>query len=315
MRKININKFVRNISIIAVLLIWLTGLSTCRPYKILISAPANRIDTTVNAVLTDTIVKIVEIQPDTLYINYIPGRIELPEVRDMQWLIQHLSYAMEYDTAQRHSLWVAYKFYDEYNQKIVKRSDAWAFDPVIPKQYQSLNSPKQTFAYIDCDRGHLCASEDRVFNLEANKETFYYSNMSPQLSWFNKNIWKNLEEKVRKWAQALDCDTLYVVTGGAINPEVETLGTLPERNNVTIPKYYFKALVKRQGDTFDGIAYWLENKKYNSSKVTHEYSMTIRKLEELTGINFFPYLRHIFPENPLLEDWVETNIDIEKWPL
>jgi len=305
----------RNASILAILLVCMTVFTKCHTYKTIIPAPANQIDTTISAVLTDTIIKIVEIQPDTLVINYIPGRIELPEVKDMNWVIQHLTYAMEYDTAQRHSLWVAYKFYDEYNQKVVNRKDAWAFDPIIPKEYQSLNSTKQTFAYAGYDRGHLCASEDRVFNLEANKETFFYSNMSPQLDWFNQQIWKNLEEKVRKWAQAADCDTLYVVTGGAINPGVETLGTLTERNNVTIPKYYYKALVKRQGDKFDGIAFWLENKKYNSAKVTHEYSMTIRELEKLTGINFFPYLRYVFPENPWLEDSVETNLDTEKWPL
>jgi len=205
------NKINRNTSILAVLLVCSTAFITCRPYKTLILAPANKIDTTISAVLTDTIIKIVEIQPDTLFINYIPGRIELPEVKDMNWVIQHLSYAMEYDTAQRHSLWVAYKFYEEYNLKLVKRSNAWAFDPIIPKEYQSLNSAKQTFFYAGYDRGHLCASEDRVFNLEANKETFYYSNMSPQLSWFNQNIWENLEGKVRKWAQASDCDTLYIV--------------------------------------------------------------------------------------------------------
>lgn len=256
-----------------------------------------------------------ELQTDTLIVNYIPGRIELPEIKDIQWFIQHSSYAMEYDTAQRHSLWVAYKFYSDYNVKNVSRSDEWAFDPIIPKQYQSLNSKTQTFSYAGYDRGHLCASEDRVFSLDANEETFYFSNMSPQLSWFNQQIWKNLEEEVRKWAQATDCDTLYVVTGGAINPGVETLGVLAERNNVTIPKYYFKALVKRQGDTFDGIAFWLENKKYNSNKVTHEYSMTIRELEEQTGINFFPYLRYVLPRNPALEDSVEMKRDIGKWPL
>jgi len=59
----------------------------------------------------------------------------------------------------------------------------------------------------------------------------------------------------------------------------------------------------------------VRKQKYNSAKVTHEYSMTIRELEQLTGINFFPCLRYIFPENPELEDCVETNLDIEKWPL
>jgi len=287
-----------NTLILSLLLIYLLGFTSC---PVPDSVPDND----------------VQLQPDTIIINYIPGRIELPAIKNMQWFIQHMSYAMEYDTAQRHSLWVAYKFYSAYNEKNADRSDAWAFDPIIPKEFQSLkkSSGKWETYPDDYDRGHLCASEDRVFNLDANKETFYFTNMSPQIGVFNRNIWKYLEAAVRKWAQSADCDTLYVVTGGAINPGVETLGVIETRNNVTIPKYYFKALVKRKGDTFDGIAFWLENRCYEPNKITHEYSMSIRELEEKTGINFFPYLRYLFPENASLEDSVEMNRDIRKWPL
>jgi len=243
----------------------------------------------------------------------IRGSMEVPLVKDTNWFIQHHYYCMEYDTAQRHSVWVAYKFFDEYNVKNETRTDAWAFDPLIPKQYQSLNSTTQTFYEFGYDRGHLIASEDRVFNKLANEETFYFSNMSPQLSWFNQHIWKYLEESVRKWAQSSDCDTLYVVTGGAINEGVEVIGKLTTRNNVTVPKYYFKALLKRKGDSFDGIAFWLENKTHDTTKPNHTYSITIRELEEKTGIDFFPNLRFAVPDNPNLEDEVETTIDITKW--
>jgi len=240
-------------------------------------------------------------------------RLEVPQLKDPNWFIQYNHYALEYDTAQRHSIWVAYVFHADYNQKNVSRTDAWAFCPIIPREYQSLSSKSQTFPGYD--RGHLIASEDRVFSEIANKETFYFSNISPQLGWFNQQIWKNLEIAVRKWAQAPDCDTLYVVTGGAINPGIEIIGKLENRNNVTIPKYYFKALVKRKGDNFDGIAFWLENKRHESSKVTHEYSMTIRELEELTDINFFPNLNYVISANPKLEEIVETTRDTTKWRL
>ena len=288
----------RNTLILVLLLIHLLGFTSCP-----IPDPAPDND--------------VQLQPDSPFtINYIPGRIELPEIKNMQWFIQHQFYAMEYDTAQRHALWVAYKFYSDYNEKNVTRTDAWAFDPIIPQEFQSLKKTNGKWeTYPGYDRGHLCASEDRVFNLDANKETFYFTNMSPQVGCFNQQTWKYLEEAVRKWANASDCDTLYVVTGGAINPGVETLGTIEIRNNVTIPKYYFKVLVKRQGDTFDGIAFWLENRYYTPNKITHECSMTIRELEEKTGINFFPYLRYVLPENPALEDSVEVKRDIGKWPL
>ncbi len=253
------------------------------------------------------------IPPNTNTTNTIPNRIELPQVKNKQWFIQHTHYAMEYDTAQRHAIWVAYVFHEDYNKKSTQRTDKWAFDPQIPKEYQSLKNKSQTYpAY---DRGHLIASEDRVFSKSANEETFYFSNISPQLGWFNQQIWKNLEEKVRQWAKATDCDTLYVVTGGAINKGVEVIGKLPERNNVTIPKYYYKALIKRKGNTFHGIAFWLENKRHQTTKITHQHALTIRELEQKTKIDFFPNLKHVLPQNPNLEETVETKIDLTKWEL
>ena len=249
----------------------------------------------------------------------IPQRIELPEVKNTRWFVQHKYYAMEYDTAQRHTVWVAYVFNDAYNQKNVSRTNKWAFDVIIPPQFQSLNSTSQTFAAWGYDRGHLVASDDRVFSDSANWETFYYTNMSPQTGTaygLNQGVWATLEALVRKWAQAADCDTLYVVTGGAINPGVEVIGTIPERNNVTIPKYYYKALVKRKGDDFTGIAWWLENKIYPTRAITtYENAMTIRELEQKTGINFFPNLKYVFPENPNLEEEVETVMNTSRWPL
>jgi endonuclease G len=299
------------IVIIAVLLVCFFGFSSCRNASVRHKAQSNEI----NSDRQDGTVTQSEWESTSTTQSNIPKRIEFPEVKNERWFVQYNHYAMEYDTAQRHSVWVAYVFHEDYNQKNVSRTDAWAFCPIIPREFQSLSSKSQTFPGYD--RGHLIASEDRVFSEIANKETFYFSNMSPQLGWFNQQIWKNLETAVRKWAKDADCDTLYVVTGGAINSGVEIIGKLENRNNVTIPKYYYKALVKRKvnpngADNFEGIAFWLENKRYESSKVTHEYSMTIRELEQLTGINFFPNLRYV---SSGLEETVETTRDVKKWTL
>jgi endonuclease G len=233
-------------------------------------------------------------------------RIELPEIKNNRWFIEHQYYAMEYDTAQKHSVWVAYVLNATYLQKNVSRTDAWGQDPLIPEEFSSQRSD-----FSGYDRGHLLPSADRVFSYEANVETFYYSNMSPQIGAFNQNIWANLEAKVRTWAAASDCDTLYVVTGGAINPGIATIRK--EAGQLTVPKYYYKALLKRKGNAFDGIAFWMENKSYTNTssgnRVTHEYSMTIRELEQKTGINFF----HNLPD--AMENAVETIRTPEKWPL
>jgi endonuclease G len=249
---------------------------------------------------------------------------------------------LEFDTAQRSSIWIAYVFNNYFNQTNTSRpaQDPWQYDPQIPRQYQwaypftPTDPPNfRNFPTLPgYDRGHLVASADRLFSRAANDETFYISNISPQVGRnFNQSIWANLEGKVRKWANASDCDTLYVVTGVAINrpgtifhvngtPQVfdgvDIIGKMSSRNNVTIGKWWYKALVKRKGDEFTGIAWWFENRNHTETTVTnYSNAMSIRDLEFLTGINFFPKLRYALPGNPNLENDVETTYDVNKWPL
>jgi hypothetical protein len=123
-----------------------------------------------------------------------------------------------------------------------------------------------------------------------------------------------------------------VVTGVAINragtiyhvngvPQTfggaEIIGRISNRNNVTIGRWWYKALVKRKGDDFTGIAWWFENRSYGIGSTVTNYNnaMSIRQLEHLTGINFFPKLKYVIHGNPQLEEQVETTFDISKWPL
>lgn len=80
--------------------------------------------------------------------------------------------------------------------------------------------------YKEYSRGHLCASYDRTYSLEANKQTFYYSNMSPQSTAFNTGFWTKFEQSIKApngkndFVHKLgDNDTLYVVKGGYIDDE------------------------------------------------------------------------------------------------
>jgi hypothetical protein len=43
--------------------------------------------------------------------------------------------------------------------------------------------------------------------------------------------------------------------------------------------------------------------------------MSIRDLEKIVKINFFPNLKRALPGNPNLEEEVETTFDTSKWPL
>ena len=157
----------------------------------------------------------------------IVSRMETPEIlRDgSTLLICHTSsetvngakkdvvtYTIEYDKKEYHSRWVAFRFDSATRKKNVSRSGSFMDDPLLPSDCQIGSS-----SYSGYDRGHLCASADRLYSHDANQNTFYMSNMSPQLSSFNQGYWVTLEGLVQKLGRNEGfSDTLYVVKGGRI---------------------------------------------------------------------------------------------------
>ena len=66
-------------------------------------------------------------------------------------------------------------------------------------------------------RGHLCPSGDRLYSAAQNKQTFYLTNMQPQIQGHEMVAYGELEEKVRAWAG--QCDTLYIVKAATIDKD------------------------------------------------------------------------------------------------
>lgn len=249
--------------------------------------------------------------------SFTSGPAELPELRNgaNDQFITHstqingktvTTYSMEYDRSKKHARWVAFTFFDLTSQVNTDRTDAWNDDPSIPLEYRSTRSD-----FSGYDRGHICASADRVYSKEANEQTFYYSNMSPQYGTFNQNIWADLETKVRDWGRNNSFrDTLYVAKGGTIDREDQILTyTTKGPNHLPVPKYYYMALLCKKGDRFKAIAFCLDqSKSYSKPYDFSKYAMTIDELEELTGIDFF----HNLSNN--LENAVESQIALSAWP-
>lgn len=246
--------------------------------------------------------------------NVVPGHLEIPRLmaKEGYQFITHdvvyqkdtiRNYSMEYNLAKRHSRWVAFTAYDVTSADNVTRTkpDPWADDPDLAAEYHTLKED-----YSGYDRGHLTASNDRRFCREANVQTFYYSNVSPQLARFNQDIWQKLEENVKAWMQnAALRDTLYVVKGGTI-ADNQVLG-YNGPNFVAVPKYYFMAVLARKGDTYKSIAFWLEHKEYQVPYDLQGKALPVAELEEKTGIDFFPGLPDI------LEKRVEAAFDVNDW--
>lgn len=181
------------------------------------------------------------------------------------------------------SVWIAYPLNKTYTQKNVDRTDAWAYDPHLGKD---LSSAPFSYYAGDYARGHQLPSADRLCSASANKQTFYGTNIVPQLNEHNEGIWSNLEGKVREIANS--SDTTYVVTGCVVEGS-EEITTDSDNKNMTVPVAFFKALLRYQKGAkteWAGAAFYTEHKNY-TNKDLKAISMSIDELEELTGIDFF----------------------------
>jgi endonuclease G, mitochondrial len=74
------------------------------------------------------------------------------------------------------------------------RTDDFRPDPAVSTASASLNAYKGS----GYDRGHLCPAADMKLNQTSMSETFFLSNMSPQVEGFNRGIWSTLEDQVRE---------------------------------------------------------------------------------------------------------------------
>ena len=203
------------------------------------------------------------------------------------------------------SVWVAYPLNKTYTDKVVDRTDAFKYDPILGKDKSSNPGSGYAGKYA---RGHQLPSADRLCSREANEQTFYGTNIVPQLNEHNERIWSNLENKVRTVANA--SDTTYVVTGCTVADATE-FSTDTDGKKITIPTAFFKAvLVYKKGadQEWTSAGFFTEHKKYSSNDLK-PISMTIDELEEKTGLDFFVNLAGKIGKDKA--DAVETQVPAE----
>jgi len=192
------------------------------------------------------------------------------------YTISHTYYTISYSESDKQAEWAAYYLTPASISGTQKRASKFMPDPL-------LQAPVKPSAYIKTgyDRGHLCPAADMKLNGASMTESFYMSNMSPQVPSFNRGIWSKLEEKVREWA--LEKNGVYVVTGPLLNKSCGTIA-----GSITVPCAYYKIVFKQTGNGAEAIAFILSNA--GSSLPLKQFVVTIDYLETLTGIDFFASL-------------------------
>ena len=196
----------------------------------------------------------------------------------------HRNYSFAWSQKDLVSLWVAYPLCKTYMEKTVDRTDAWAYDPHLGKE---LSSAPFSYYAGDYDRGHQLPSADRLCCKAANQQTFYGTNIVPQLSSHNVGVWGDLEKYVRNEV-ASACDTVYVVTGAVVDGATE-FSEDSDKKQITIPVAFFKALLRYQkgGDPEWATIGFYTVHEGNGGESIKSISMSVDELEKKVGFNLF----------------------------
>lgn len=224
-------------------------------------------------------------------LNYLPTRVMGDQ------LIRHQYYTVSYSSKHQNPEWVAYELQGTRLERENQEERRNFHDD--PKANDVSSSIYRHSGY---DRGHLVPASDMNFNEKAIRESFYMSNVTPQVPTFNRGIWKRLEGRVRDWAKKER--HLYVIAGPLLrkcNGEEQRLkGTGP-----TIPRGFYKIIVDYDEKEQKGIAFMFKNKEIDQP--IENFVTSIDRVESYTGIDFFPDL------TTQEEAEIESKADITRW--
>ena len=216
------------------------------------------------------------------------------------------NYSVCYDVDRHISHWVAYPIFKKvYETPVLSRVNDFNYDPndqlpVIPtrdQQYIGTGGNGRGYGAKGYDRGHMLPQASRYNNYEPNRMTYYGTNMMPQNSTLNQNIWASLEGKVRGWGGLQTYDTLYVVTGchfdGSQTSTIDNGG-----NTLPVPTQYYKVLLRSKNgstgrsvaslpaDELQAIGFWYEQTT-DKAQTPDNCAMSVAEIEAKCGFEFF----------------------------
>lgn len=219
----------------------------------------------------------------------------LPALSQSDVLIEYRGYVVSYNEKYLIPDWVAYELSaSETAGSNSREGKNFRQDPLLRRR-QAEDSDYRNSGW---SRGHMAPAGDFKWSNEAMDETFYFTNCCPQNQALNAGQWSTLEKKVRKWAEKYG--NITVVTGPLVGENV--YGTIG-RNKVVVPDAFFKVILA--GD--QSIAFVMYNRPENEN--LQRCAMTVDKLEELSGIDFFAGLDNQF------EDRIESTVSLRYWGL
>lgn len=201
-------------------------------------------------------------------------------------ILCHKAMEIGYNPALKTPAWVATNRRAEDVKGADDRNHGFRMDPMLPPEMSARDTDYVRARLGDDNgpslaRGHMAPSSDFRRDEEAQAESFYFSNVAPQVQKCNNSgIWSKIEDMVRDWD--VHYGQMFVVAGPIYGANPQRIG-----NGVAVPAAFFKVIynpVKNQS-----LAFIVPNVELCSSR-PRDFATTQDEVERITGYQFFPKL-------------------------
>ncbi|HEU4444593.1 MAG TPA: DNA/RNA non-specific endonuclease [Nitrososphaeraceae archaeon] len=183
--------------------------------------------------------------------DFLSIPIELPKITaiNMQLafkmngseVIKYTHFSLALNKVRRFAFWVGWNIDGGNIKKAKRKGIPFVFDPNIPKEFQVGD---EVYGGNRLDRGHIARRADLVWGglpeaKRANKDSFFFTNIAPQMETFNQSklggLWGLLEDAV---FENTDVENLKVsIFGGPVFREND-----PEFRGAKLPREFWKVI-------------------------------------------------------------------------
>lgn len=224
----------------------------------------------------------IRLSDTSIHSTPTPAGLEIPAMTNGKQgqIICHTGYTLAYDAQNKTPQWVAWELTKAETQGKEKRNDKFQEDP----QVRDVKVTNNDYAGSGYDRGHMAPAGDMKWNAQAMEESFYMTNMCPQLHSLNAGDWNELENRCREWAKKYN--KVYIVCGPIYREQrnAKYIG----KNRIRVPDEFYKVVLIYEKQKTVALGFLFEHKK--GQKPLKEYLTTVDHIENITGLDFFPAL-------------------------
>lgn len=199
--------------------------------------------------------------------------------------LDYLHFSITMSRSRRIARYVGVNIDGQTQVEVPRTNDSWSYDGRLPLTAQI---GEELYADNGLDRGHLVRRQDPNWGDEAevaNKDTFHFTNCSPQMSAFNQKTWLELEnyilDNTRRWKARAT-----VFTGPVFAEDDRVY------RGVKIPTAFWKVVAYMGDDGKPSASAYMIDQSRELGQLDlifgqlRTYQRSVIQIEKLTGIHF-----------------------------